>query len=51
MAPHISSASIETRSKMAIMVAENLIAFFKGQNPPNLVNPEVSRNRPLRKLF
>ena len=40
-APHISSASYETRSKMAEMVAENLIAFFEGKTPPNLVNPEV----------
>jgi len=47
VAPHISSASHETRSKMAEMVAENLIAFFEGRTPPNLVNPEVLRTRPL----
>jgi len=41
VAPHISSASYETRSKMAEMVAENLVAFFEGKTPPNLVNPEV----------
>jgi len=41
VAPHISSASYETRSKMAEMVAENLTAFFEGKTPPNLVNPEV----------
>lgn len=41
VSPHISSASHETRSKMAEMVAENLIAFFEGRTPPNLVNPEV----------
>jgi glyoxylate reductase len=41
VAPHISSASFETRSKMAEMVAENLIAFFEGKVPPNLVNQEV----------
>lgn len=41
VAPHISSASYETRSKMAEMVAENLISFFEGKIPPNLVNPEV----------
>jgi len=50
-APHISSSSLETRSRMAMMVAENLIAFFEGRIPPNLVNGEVlkirkpSRNR------
>jgi glyoxylate reductase len=43
VAPHISSASFETRAKMAEMVAENLIAFFEGKTPPNLVNPEVAK--------
>jgi len=42
-APHISSASYETRSRMAEMVAENLVAFFEGKTPPNLVNPEVAK--------
>jgi glyoxylate reductase len=51
VAPHISSASFETRSKMAEMVAENLVAFFEGKKPPNLVNPDVSKVRPLSKLF
>lgn len=46
VAPHISSASYETRSKMAEMVAENLVAFFEGRKPPNLVNPEVIKIRP-----
>jgi glyoxylate reductase len=41
VAPHISSASFETRSKMAEMVAENLTSFFEGKVPPNLVNQEV----------
>ncbi len=40
-APHISSASHETRSRMAEMVAENLVSFFEGRVPPNLVNKEV----------
>ncbi|MEM3090758.1 MAG: glyoxylate reductase [Candidatus Bathyarchaeia archaeon] len=51
VAPHISSASYETRSRMAEMVAENLVAFFKGETPPNLVNPDVVKVRPLSKLF
>jgi len=51
VAPHISSASYETRSKMAEMVAENLVAFFDGRKPPNLVNPEVMKIRPLSKQF
>jgi glyoxylate reductase len=41
VAPHISSASFETRAKMAEMVADNLIAFFEGKTPPNLVNADV----------
>jgi len=51
VAPHISSASYETRSKMAEMVAENLVAFFEGRKPPNLINPEVMKVRPLSKQF
>jgi len=45
VAPHISSASYETRSKMAEMVAQNLTAFFEGKTPPNLVNPEVVKTK------
>ena len=51
VAPHISSASLETRSKMAEMVAENLIAFFQGKKPPNLVNPDVMKIKPQSKLI
>jgi len=51
LAPHISSASHETRSKMADMAADNLIAFFEGKRPPNLVNPEAMQLRPLSKQF
>ncbi len=41
LAPHLGSASLETRTKMAQMAAENLIAFFSGRRPPNILNPEV----------
>lgn len=41
LAPHIASASIETRTKMACMAAENVVALFKGQRPSNMLNPEV----------
>lgn len=41
LAPHIASASIETRTKMACIAAENVVALFKGQRPPNMLNPEV----------
>lgn len=46
VAPHISSASYKTRSKMAEIVAQNLISFFEGETPPNLVNPEVVKKKP-----
>ena len=41
LAPHIGSASRDTRLKMTLMAAENMIAGLKGEKPPNLVNPEV----------
>ncbi|HEV8673876.1 MAG TPA: D-glycerate dehydrogenase [Methylomirabilota bacterium] len=41
LAPHIASASRETRTKMARMAVENCLAVLGGQRPPNPVNPEV----------
>src|SRR5579859_2273201 len=41
MAPHMGSASVETRSKMAAMAAHNVAALFRGQRPPNMLNPDV----------
>jgi glyoxylate reductase len=41
LAPHIASASLETRTKMACIAAQNVVALFKGQRPPNLLNPDV----------
>jgi len=41
LAPHIASASLETRTKMACMAAENVIAAFEGRRPANILNPEV----------
>ncbi len=46
LVPHIGSATYETRHAMAELVAENLIAFYEGRVPPNLVNPEVVKVRP-----
>ncbi|MBS3989576.1 MAG: D-glycerate dehydrogenase [Dethiobacter sp.] len=39
--PHIASASTDTRTKMAMMAAENLLAGLKGEKMPNIINPEV----------
>jgi glyoxylate reductase len=41
LAPHLASASIETRSKMATIAANNVIALFQGQRPPNILNPDI----------
>jgi glyoxylate reductase len=42
--PHIGSASVDTRAKMAEMCAVNLITALQGTTPPNIVNPEVYEN-------
>jgi glyoxylate reductase len=41
IAPHIASASFQTRNKMAVMAAANLIAGLKGKRLPHCVNPQV----------
>ncbi|MEX0930757.1 MAG: D-glycerate dehydrogenase [Candidatus Paceibacterota bacterium] len=37
LTPHIASATEETRSKMSELAAENIIAFFNGEKPKNLI--------------
>jgi len=39
--PHIASATWATRTRMAVMAAENLLAGLRGERLPNCVNPEV----------
>ncbi len=39
--PHMASASWATRTRMAVMAAENLLAGLRGGRLPNCVNPEV----------
>ncbi|MFP3312460.1 MAG: glyoxylate reductase [Acidilobus sp.] len=46
LAPHIGSATIETRARMAETVYRNLEAFYRRQRPPTLVNEGVLRVRP-----
>ncbi len=43
--PHIASASVATRTLMATMAAENLIAGLQGRMPRNPVNPEALDRR------
>lgn len=39
--PHSASATIQTRTKMSIMAAENMISGLKEKIPPNCVNKEI----------
>ncbi|MBK9711800.1 MAG: D-glycerate dehydrogenase [Kouleothrix sp.] len=39
--PHIGSATVATRVRMAVTAATNLVAALTGQPVPNPVNPEV----------
>ena len=41
LAPHIGSASVETRLRMTVMAAKNMVEGLKGNRPPNLVNTAV----------
>ncbi len=41
LAPHVASATAETRLKMAMLAAENLLSALDGRRPPNIVNPEI----------
>jgi len=43
LAPHIASASVETRRRMSMMAAENCAAALEGQRPANLLNPTLWR--------
>ncbi len=43
LAPHIGSATIETRTKMAVMAATNAADFFAGRRPPNALNADDLR--------
>ena len=42
--PHLGSATQATRSAMARLAAENLVAALRGQKPAHLVNPDAWRD-------
>ena len=44
--PHVGSATLETRTRMASMAAKNLLAGLSGQTPPNIVNPDALSPKP-----
>jgi len=39
--PHIGSSSVHTRTRMAVMAAENLLAGLRGERMPHCANPAV----------
>ena len=41
LTPHMASASLETRTKMAVMAANNVVALFEGRRPPNALNADA----------
>ncbi|MFL5800727.1 MAG: 2-hydroxyacid dehydrogenase [Roseiflexaceae bacterium] len=43
--PHVASASVTTRTRMALMAAEALLAALRGDRPRYLVNPEAWQER------
>ena len=45
LAPHIASASSDTRLKMANLAVDNCLAVLEGKTPPTPVNPEVLARR------
>lgn len=45
IAPHIASATVDTRNAMARLCAANLLAGVKGEPLPHWVNPDAAGNR------
>jgi glyoxylate reductase len=50
LTPHIASATVEARSKMAEIAALNIISVLKGEKPQYLVNSNVLNVKPLEKV-
>jgi glyoxylate reductase len=43
LCPHLGSATVQTRDRMAVLAAENLLAAIEGRQPAHVVNPGVRR--------
>jgi glyoxylate reductase len=41
LTPHVGSATVHTRERMADLVCDGVAAVLRGERPPNVVNPEV----------
>ncbi len=38
--PHTAGVTLEGRERIEVMAVERVLAFFRGETPPNVVNPE-----------
>jgi len=41
LTPHLGSAALDTRERIADIVVDNIIAVIEGRRPPNIFNPEI----------
>ncbi len=41
LTPHMASASLDTRTKMAVIAANSVVALFEGRRPPNALNADA----------
>jgi len=41
LTPHLGSAAVDTRERVAAILVDNVIAVMEGRRPPNLYNPEI----------
>lgn len=41
LTPHLGSAALDTRDRVADIVVDNIAAVIEGRRPPNLYNPEI----------
>ena len=41
LTPHLGSAALDTRERVAGILVDNAIAVIEGRRPPNLFNPEI----------
>ena len=41
LAPHIASASVDTRREMSMLAARNAVEALEGRRPPTLLNPQL----------
>ena len=48
LVPHIASATVDTRDRMATMAAENALAHLRCERAPNVVDPDVYAGAPYR---